>query len=338
MTAAAHVFAMNGLPWTDALIADAATRISHGGSIGFGFGMDAPAHLADLDAQVFSRRPDLQLRVWRVGDDRRFTDEDLRALAALHHVRKLEISLDKAQPLTPLASLHTLESLTLKGGKSHGLDFLPSQGNLRALELHGAFKGLESLADCHALQSLYAGSSRLDTDALLASLPDVRSLTLDGCPAPQDLSLLNRPGLESLCLSSIPKLSGLDALAAFSHLQALDVQGAAHLQRLPDMSGMRALRTLALNRLKTWSNPEALQTLPALETLTLQEINTKLRAEQFAFLPALPGLRRVDIRFIDTGARRRTGIEALFAAAGRQALLVADEDEGQDENPDSPAA
>lgn len=323
MNEADRPFSMNGLPWTSAAIAEAGSQIRHGGHIGFTFGFEALEHLFELDRQVFSRRPDLGLQVWTVADKKSYSDEELQALASLRHVRKLEISLAQARVISPLMQLD-LEALTLKGGKSVSLDFLPSLKNLSTLELYGDFSRLEALADCHSLQSLYAGGSRIAADELLDSLPDLSALTLDGCTAPENLAVLNRRGLKALFLSSLRKLGTLDDLADFSGLEVLKIHGAPHLQKLPSLANMAALKHLELKRLKIWDNPEVLQSLPSLETLVLEEINTHLQAERFSFLPTRPCLSRIDFRTIDWGKRRRAQLEAIFLAAGKTHLIEPD--------------
>lgn len=271
----------------------------------------------------------MRLRVWTVADDRRYRDEDLQALASLRHVRNLKISQDKQASLAPLAQMTQLEVLVLGGKKSLSLEFLPSLAHLRELELHGSFSNMELLAGCRSLRGLYAGGRNMEVDALAAALPDsVPSLILDCCAAPADLAVLSRPGLEDLHLASLVNFDNADALAAFTGLRSLQLSGAPKLTQLPDLSGMRALRQMALKGMKTWNNPEVLQTASNLETLTLAEINTALKAERFAFLPSLPALRRIDFRFIDFGQRRRTRIGAMFAAAGKSALAEPYDDDG----------
>lgn len=313
---------MNGLPWTSEKIAEAASQTRHGGSVGFAFGFETLSRLLELDARIFSIRPDLKLVVWTVADSGSYSDEELETLASLLNVRRLGINVTarQKQSLIPLARMTALNALELGARASVDLGFLSSLRQLHELRLSGKFTALDAAADCPALQKIYI-SATLTSYTALAGIRSLRSLTLDTCAAPLDFSPLNQPTLEYLHLSGIHKLDTVDSLAGFSHLQTLTMR-APHLEKLPDLSGLHALRNLKLDGMKKWGNPEILQTLPNLNTLELAEINTKLTAEHFAFLTSMPNLTKVDFRFIDSGKRRRTQIEALFRQASRLDIVV----------------
>ncbi|MGV1758590.1 hypothetical protein ACQZ6F_20545 [Rhizobium sp. A22-96] len=315
-------FSMNGLPWTSEKIAEAASQIRQGGRVGFAFGVDALAHLLELDARVFSTRPDLKLTVWTVASQA-YSDEELNTLASLRNVKKLEMSGVKQKSLMPLANFTTLNALELKTSAPVDLSFLSSLGRLQELSLLGKFTELDAVAGCIGLQKLYL-STALASYATLAEMRGLRALTLDACNVPPDLSPLNQPALEYLHLSSIPRLDMLDALAGFSHLRTLKMR-LPHLESLPDLSGMLALTHLDLQAMKKWDNPEIIGTLPNLASLKIWDINTKLRAERFAFLTSMPSLTKVDFRFIDDGKKRRDQIEAMFREAIRLDAVVLNE-------------
>jgi len=315
-------FSINGLPWTAEKIAEAASQIRNGGSIGFAFGIDALEHLPELDAHVFSARPDLRLSVW-VAEGRPYSIDELNTLASLRNVRTLEISGVKQKSFMPLARMTMLQSLEIKAQTPLDVSFLSSLEHLQHLSLSGKFAGLDAMSDCLNLKSLYVRTTLTSYDPL-ARIRCLRSLILDSCTAPLDLSPLNRPSLEELYLSSIPKLDTVDALAEFSNLQRLKMRS-PHMETLPDLSGMHTLHELELVAMKKWENPEVVRTLPNLVSLAIWGINKKLPAERFAFLASMPSLKRVDFRFIDDGRRRRDQIEKLFREANRFDVVVQDD-------------
>jgi internalin A len=199
---------------------------------------------------------------------------NLKPLAGLKDLHKLDLSYTDVTDLAPLAGLQTLQNLDLSGCTAlsdlaplAGLQALPS---LR-LSFCPALSNLAPLAELQTLQSLdLSGCTALSDLAPLAGLQTIQSLHLSGCTALSDLApLAGLKTLQNLDLSFCPALSDLAPLAGLQALQTLSLSGCPALSDLAPVTGLRTLQSLHLSYCPALSDLAPLAGLQALQRLDL---------------------------------------------------------------------
>jgi Leucine-rich repeat (LRR) protein len=270
--------------------------------------------LKELDEGLFKKRPDLILRIAPIGE----IEEDVLAdLAKTQNIKKVYLFAFRNRYLTPLGDMRNLTSLQL-GGKEFDISFIEKLSLLKRLDVRGKISSLQPIAKCTALTSLFIVSN---VEAFDFIPPNLEDFGVSDCASTNDFSPLNIPTLKKLSITSIRMLECVDTLSDFSGIESLRIDS-SRIKRLPDMSKLYKLKSFETLQMKSWENPEILQTIPNLEKLYLDDINTKLKAEQFYFLANIKTLKSLDIRFMDSGKNRIRKIMEHFKASGKDKVLV----------------
>ena len=303
--------------WTIENINVAVNETRENGVIHCNFYNNTQIELDNLNKYLFKERPDLILRFQAKNSD------ELSLLPHLKNIKKL--SMFGYESLNQLKDMNHLTYLEIYNvnKKALDIDFLEELIHLNDLRLTAKVKNLEVIGKCRNLEKLYL-STTITNYNFMQSLNEIKVMYIDYCSASNDFSLLNKPTLKELSITSINNLENIDTLKYFSGLQKLRLSS-SKLKRLPNMSKLVNLRELELVGLKIWENPEIIKTIPLLEKLELAEINTKLDAEQFYFLAAIKTLKEIDFRFIDFNKKRIDRLNKWFAEKGKENIVIKNE-------------
>lgn len=212
-----------------------------------------------------------------------------------------------------------LISLKLNPLNKLDISFLSNLKFLKEINLSGKFNSLDSIKNCTDLETIYL-STTIDSFDFFKDLNRVKEVFIDSCLVLNDFTLLNKPTLQKLSVTSVKMLEQIDSLANFESLIFLRID-ASRLKVLPNMSKLINLKKLELKYMKIWENPEILNTIPSLEELELQEINTKLKAEEFYFLTKMNTLKTLDFRFMDFNKNRIEKLNNYFKLNDKEDIL-----------------
>lgn len=311
----------DGFPWTPKKMRDAISDLRNGASITFAFGYEKLNRIKELDENVFSIRNDLELHIWSVEKNNKFTDEQLQIISSLKFVKKLQINGFKNSTLPQLEEFTNLEKLTIAPQKKLDIDFLSKLPNLTYLFLAGNFESFKPISSCKKLQNLYLQQVTLNDLGFIEKLPMLAALMIDSSRVNCSFKPLERTRIIDLMICSITNLSDVSFLSKMINLEKLRVD-ASKIEYLPDLKNLIKLENIELVYMKVLKNPEVLLSVRNLKILTLREINTKLSAEQFDFLTNMDSLEKVDFRFIDYNKRRISKLNDIFTKKGKNGLLV----------------
>ena len=290
-----------------------------------------------LNAELFSRRPDIELRVYGFY----WNDCDLSFARRMTHVRHFAAdSLQEASNVEAVAEMPQLESLGLgifnlesfgvldqvspglsrlflgaTRSKRPSLAPLGRFSELRELSLDGQQKHIEVLAELRRLQDLTLRSISTPGLEYLSGLPELWSLDvkLGGI---RDLSAASE--IESLKYLELWQVRGLEDVSVISELSALQnlfLQNLPRVASLPPLERNRDLRRIVLQNLRGLRDLSTLQSAPALEEFLLLQ-GEALQPEDLAPVLRNPSLVSVGA-FFGSDKRNRT-FEAMTDASGKE--------------------
>jgi Leucine-rich repeat (LRR) protein len=172
--------------------------------------------------------------------------QDLTPLAGLSQLQRLDVSGTQIQDLTPLAGLTQLRQLVLSGTQIQDLTPLGGLTQLRQLLLSSTqIQDLKPLAGLSQLQGLLLSSTQIQDLKPLAKLTQLKRLFLRETQI-QDLTpLAELTQLQQLVLSGT-QIQDLKPLAGLSQLQRLDVSG-TQIQDLKPLAELTQLQQLVLS-------------------------------------------------------------------------------------------
>ncbi len=241
-----------------------------------------------LEAIVFSKRPDISLRIYGFHQDTcdfamlshlpslRILHADylsevvnMDALKHLHNLEELGIGISELKNFDCLFDIHpNLKKLYVSqtNSKSLHLDFLPRFTQLEYLYIEGHQKGIEVIAQLKHLKELVLRSVSLNHVSFLNGLEQLWSLDLKlgGLKDPASIAQLMQ--LKYLELWQVRGISDLSFISEMPHLQNLFLQSLAQVKQLPDFSNNKALRRIYLENLKGLEDVSSLKTARQLET------------------------------------------------------------------------
>nr|WP_260866526.1 hypothetical protein [Paenibacillus xylanexedens] len=311
---------MQGMPWNEEKMSQAVQHLRRRATVHFRVGVDTVEDLAQLDAKVFSARPDLILHISNADVHAKYESSFLGRLAQLKHVSALQLHVSQKQDFTILGAMSQMLFLIINSpAKATDLSFIEHFTQLTYLELHGKFVSNTSIEKCKSLETLILNCPADCLDAL-AALPTLQYLSLDNCELRSELEILASSSVRMLKLSSVRKLTSIHGLERMHGLEFLHLS-LSKLEQLCDFSQMPRLRQLELSYMKSLRDMEYLWTATALEVLELKEINTALKAESFARLSELERLRQIDFRFIDFNKGRIAAMREQLIQQGKSHIL-----------------
>ncbi|WP_340398328.1 hypothetical protein [Paenibacillus sp. FSL H8-0079] len=310
---------MSGAPWNDDKMSNAITQLRNRATVSFVAGLDEVHDLRQLDEHVFAKRPDLILSISNTDVKGRYTEELLEILAALKHVTAVQLDLKQPQDLNILSTMQRMVFLTIRSPKIQNLDFIRNFKYLDYLALSGKFSDLSPIEDCIRLRTLVLNCA-IDQLDFVVDLPLIEYLAIDQCTLSGSLEGLAESNISMLRLSSVRNLTDIDAVGTLHNLVYLHLS-LPKIERLCDFSGMKNLRQLELDFMKSLQEIDNLWTAGQLEVLVLKEIQKGIKAEAFEGLLEMQSLRQVDFRFIDHSKGRIAAMRKRMMDAGKEHLL-----------------
>ncbi|WP_419698166.1 hypothetical protein [Mucilaginibacter sp. NFX135] len=246
----------------------------------------AEQEIDTLEEFVFSKRPDIALRVYA-----HYTGEcDLSFLKRLPSLRKfLADCLGNAKGIEAVTELKNLETLGVGIFELNNFDFLNEiNPNLKQLYLHqtrskkpsidaiarfvqleelyleAQSKGIESISSLSRLQKITLRSISTANINYLSSLEQLWSVDvkLGGIKDFDALKLL--PNLKYLELWQVRELSDISFISDLTSLQNLFMQSLPNVKEFPNLDKAHKLRRIYLENLKGLKKLNALKTAPSL--------------------------------------------------------------------------
>ena len=291
---------------------------------------------ARLNAELFSQRPDIELRVYGF-----YSSEcDLSFASGMTNVRHFSADcLQRATNVESVAAIPALESLSIgifdlksfgvlnevspdltrlslgaTRSKKPSLEPLGRFTNLCELYLEGQQKEIEVLTGLTTLQDLTLRSISTADLEYLADLPALWSLDIK-LGGIRDLTAASKlRSLKYFELWQIRGLASVEVIAELSSLENLFLQSLPSVSSLPPLAKCEALRRIVLQNMRGLRDFSALEFAPALEEFLLVQGETS-KPEELAPLLRNPKVKRVGA-FFGGDARNRT-FEGMIEASGK---------------------
>lgn len=276
-----------------------------------------------LNAEFFSRRPDVQLRLYtfafeqcdlsftpRMTNVQRFSADCLMSATGVEHIAEmpnlhsLEIGIYDLESFNFLLNVTpAITELMLGETRSKKPDLQPLTRfkKLTRLYLEGQQKNIEVLADLVALEDITLRSISTPDLSYLRALPRLWSLDIKLGGITDLSALAGMGGIKYLELWQVRELKDIGVISHMLGLQNLFLQSLPLITAIPPLRESRQLRRLLLQNLKGLKDLSELQWAPALEEFILIQGQPQQVED---LLPVLnnPSLRRATAHF---GSRRK---------------------------------
>jgi serine/threonine protein kinase len=201
---------------------------------------------------------------------------DITALGKLENLERFESYDTRVMNTDALAGLHRLRDLSIYMSEFDSLDFLEHTAAIEKLNLYGsshAFEDYQAVLHLKNLRELDLSANRQATDAKvndLAVLTTLEKFTMELCPEVTTLDFLrNCKGLREINVRTCLALQNMNALAAFTELEVLDLSGTP-VSDIGFLNGARRLRELDLSGTQV-TDISVLAEAVALERLNLSD-------------------------------------------------------------------
>lgn len=225
----------------------------------------------------------------RARHPRRATETDLRPLARLPALERLEIQLETTD-LKALSAATSLVRLNVRSRRLNDIRTLADLPNLRRLDLSSfVLADLDPLQHLRALTELTLNLRALKDIRSLRDLHHLEMLSMANCAALTDLSPLEKlPRLHALRLTRVAPNLSLSGLAGHPALERLYISRwrGSDLTPLASMSTLEQLRLVRTD----FSSVAPLAGLPTLRRLTLRACTRLTDLTGLGRLPALTDL------------------------------------------------
>ena len=273
--------------------------------------------LASLNAELFSQRPDVELRAYGfpgkicdlsfcslLPNLRKFRADSLQeavgveTISAIPQLTLLGIGIESLESFDFLRDVSpAITELSLGETRSKKPDLTPVGRfkSLKRVSLTGQQKKVEALGECLELEVLMLRSVTLDSLEIIRALPRLWSLDLK-LGGTSDLSALK--GLENLKYLELWRIRGLENIEVISTLiglESLFLQTLGRVSAIPPLERLTRLRKVHLEELSGLTDISSLAGAPALEEL--RHIASKSRVEDYLPLLESRTLRTAHVGF-----------------------------------------
>jgi len=286
-----------------------------------------------LNDRLFSRRPDVELRVYGfysstcdlsflpgMQNVRRFLVDCLREvrgiehLAALKNLESLSVGIYGLESFDFLERLptKTLRELSLSGTKSKKPSLAPLArfDQLRRLSLFGQQKSLDVISGLTMLEDLTLGSISVDGLEFLRSLRRLWSLAIRLGGSNNLAALEGMPGIKYLELCHVRGLQDISVVSKLRGLQFLFLQSLPKISIIPELSRLRALRRVYLESMTGLKDLRPFAAAPALEDF-IHVCARGMEPDQYRDLLKKQSLRRILVGF---GSQKKNSVMLGLAA------------------------
>lgn len=265
-----------------------------------------------LDEFFFSRRPDVELRVYghycvecdlafarQMVNVRRFAADCLMraknvgAIAEIPELESLSLGIFELQDFAVLETVPTtLTTLSLgatRSKKPH-LEALGRFTSLRTLFIEGQSNGIEAIGQLRALEEVTLRSITTSDLRYLSPLERLWSLDIKLGGIRSFDGIEGKETIKYLELWQIRELESANVVATLPGLQNVFLQSLPRVTQLPGLEGSRALRRAVFQNMKGFADFAALEAAPALEEFALVQGNRQ-QPEQLVPVLRNPVLR-----------------------------------------------
>ena len=271
-----------------------------------------------LNESFFSRRPDVELRVYghysvecdlafarRMVNVKRFAADCLMraknvgAIAEIPELESLSLGIFELQDFGVLetvpATLTTLSLGATRSQKPH-LEALARFTSLKALYIEGQSNGIEVLSQLRGLEDVTLRSITTADLRYLSPLERLWSLDIKLGGIRSFDGIEGKDTIKYLELWQIRELEDANIVASLPGLQNVFLQSLPRVKELPRLEGSRALRRAVLQNMKGFGDFTALEAAPALDEFALVEGNRQ-QPEQLVPVLRNPALRGANAHF-----------------------------------------
>lgn len=247
-----------------------------------------------LNEYLFSKRPDVYLRITRYDDP--LTDLDF--LLTMNNLEHLYLDLFDLNDLSKIGDLKNLKGLILSEtkSKSYSLKPISKLDKLTYLQVSGLKKDIESLSQLKNITELTLRSLTLDNLDFLSAYEKLEKLHVILGGTKNYNALKSLPNLKYLELWQVRQLSDIEFISDLTSLEFLQLSSLRNITRLPDFTNTNKLRKLIFETLKGLEDISALGKIDLLEEILFVAANN-LTPEQFKVLRNCKNLRMATVGF-----------------------------------------
>lgn len=289
-----------------------------------------------MNAELFSRRPDIELRVYGFYSDvcdlgfarlmtnvRRFSADclhqaiNVEAVGEIPELEALRLGifdlvnfdvLDRVSDRLVNLSLHATKS------RKPNLSNLSRFERLRELYLEGQQKNIDVIAGLTSLKEVTLRSITTENLDYLSGLSELWSLDLKLGGTTNLGAIANLDSLKYLEIWQVRGLSDISVISDLFGLQNLFLQSLSRIESLPSLDRLTNLRRIYLENMKGLHDLSALETAPALEQFILIDGRSQSIEE------VLPVLRNPRLKCVGAyfgSDKRNQEFEQLAAEHGK---------------------
>tara|TARA_Y100001970_G_C14142377_1_gene807893 strand:+ start:90 stop:1157 length:1068 start_codon:yes stop_codon:yes gene_type:complete len=277
-----------------------------------------------LDRELFSRRPDIWLRVYGHASDLQFLDymenlesfsvdtlykpvESLQSISSLSRLRALSFHADDICNFDFLDGLgNRLTSLSIGKTKSKKpkLDFLSGFIRLEDLNIHGHSNGIEVISNLKELKHLSLSGMSINDFDFLSPFDALHSLSIDLIKCP-DYSALRNISIKHLSIAEIRNLQDLGFISGIKGIQNLSLSYLNKVTALPPLESHATIRRVGISDMRKLSDISSLFECERLTDFYFTNDNTPLEPEDFKPLLSMKNLKYVRVGTGRTGKNKK---------------------------------
>lgn len=219
---------------------------------------------------------------------------DVSALGKLTGLKELRLEDNyEVNDYSALSQLAGLETLTLELGSSAAMPNVENWSNLTSLTLRGA-DSIDFLASLPQLRNLSIAASDCSGYMVFASLPNLESLKFSGVYGDvSDLNVLkSMANLKSLDISSMQLYGNVEYIFGIPNLQELNISDCSFGLDFDAMPSNNNLKILNMDRLELWKNIYVEYSGP-FTNLSYDDVNL---ADEISFVSKFPNLEELYVQ------------------------------------------
>lgn len=264
----------------------------------------------NLNSHLFSKRPDVSLRLTQYDDN---PLESIEFLKDIDNLKSLYLDFRDLENLETVGELHQLNVLILSETKRKNISLEPIS-NLKQLEyLHisGYTRDIERISELTELKELVLRSITVEDLDFLKQLSKLSKLRFLLGGTQNFKALIAIPELAYLELWQVRMLEDIEFISQLENLEYLKLDSLRNVKSLPQFEHNSKLSKIIMNTMKGLKNVESLKNLTNLEEFLYTSANN-VSPEQLQVLKHCKKLRMALVGF---GSDRKNKDFELFLAS-----------------------